>query len=139
MGYAFRKAILLDNRESILPDLLEGASLDNVRSSILKRCWDEGDVVVRETLMEAARYLGIAAGNLITMLAPHTIVLGGGVCDALGEELLEVIQKNAKAHTFPHRSFEDTSIELAQLGDDAVALGAFEFARDRFQSESQED
>ena len=130
MGYAFKRAILLEGRTSILPELLEpGASLDNVKSSILKKAWDEKDELTRHTLKQAARYLGIAAGNLITLLGPHTIVLGGGVLDALGNELIPLVQEAAVEATFPRRSAEDCSIELALLGDDAVALGAMEFAK----------
>lgn len=131
MAYAFKQAILLDKRSSILPSLTEDGSLDNVRSSLLKRAWTEKDVVVRETLKEAAYYLGVAAGNLITLLGPETIVFGGGVFDALGEELLPLVKEAAKEHAFPPPSYKDTSIELARLGDDAVALGAMTYARSR--------
>ena len=75
--------------------------------------------------------MGIAAGNLITLLGPHTIVLGGGVFDALGKELLPLVIQGARETTFPPRSADDTSIELAMLGDDAVALGAMELARQK--------
>jgi glucokinase len=131
MAYAFKEAILLEKRESILPKLMEDAGYDNVRSSLLKRAWDEGDAVVREALAQAARYLGVAAGNLITLLGPETIVFGGGVFDALGKELLPLVKASTKEHAFPPQSLADTSLELAQLGDDAVALGAMAYARSR--------
>ncbi len=131
MGYAFKEAILLEKKKSILPSLMEDAGYDNVRSSLLKRAWDEKDQVARETLAQAAYFLGLGAGNLITLLAPTTVVLGGGVFEALGKELLPLVQKAAGQHTFPKASFKDTNIELARLGDDAVALGAVAYARSR--------
>ena len=129
LAYSFKEAILLQRRESILPKLMEDAGYDNVRSSLLKRAWDEKDDVVREALRQAARYLGVAAGNLITLLGPETIVFGGGVFDALGKELLPLVKESTREHAFPPESLEDTSLELARLGDDAVALGAMAYAR----------
>lgn len=131
MGYAFKKAIVLDKRTSVLSELVEGGSLDNVRSSLLKKAWEAKDDVARETLSEAAAHLGMGIGNLITLLGPNVVVLGGGVMDALGDELLPIVRKFAKEHTFPKASYSDTKIELATLGDDAVALGAMAYARAR--------
>jgi glucokinase len=123
MGYAFKQAIFLDKRPSMLTEFGIKDGYENVKSSILKKGWHAEDAVVRETLLSAARYLGVAVGNLITLLGPNVIVLGGGVMDALGEELLPVIREHAERHSFPPRSAEDTRLELATLGDDAVALG----------------
>ena len=135
MAYAFKQAILLDKRPSVLTELVEDAGYDNIRSSLLKKAWDAGDEVARETLQDAARFIGIGAGNLITLLGPKTLVLGGGVFDALGKELLPIVEQSARAHTFPTKSFDDTSLELAKLGDDAVALGAMAYAKARAESE----
>jgi len=131
MSYSLRKAILLDRRPSLMSTLVEDGTFENLRSSSLKKCWDENDEVVTEVLREAARYVGVLAGNLITLLAPNVIVLGGGVMDALGRELLPLIKKSTEEHAFPRASYKDTSIELATLGDDAVALGAMQYATSR--------
>ena len=58
MGYAFRHAILLEKRQSLLSELVEDSDFGNVRSSLLKRAWDAGDQVAREVLTEAATYVG---------------------------------------------------------------------------------
>jgi glucokinase len=136
MGYAFKKSILLQKKKSILEDLVEDGGYDNIRSSLLKRAWAADDDVARSTLRDAATYLGIGAGNLITLLGPSVVVLGGGVLEALGDELMPTVLKAAKEHTFPTRSFSDTRIELASLGDDAVALGAMAYARARDQAKT---
>jgi len=129
LAYEFKQAILLDRKPSILPSLIDEGGLDNVKSSILRRAWDEKDDVTRVALRRAARYLGIGAGNLITLLAPTTVVLGGGVMEALGDELLPLVRESAEEHAFPRASYRAVSIELASLGDDAVALGAVAYAR----------
>jgi glucokinase len=119
----------------VLTDLIEESGYDNVRSSLLKKAWDQGDTVVREVLTDAATHLGIAAGNLITLLGPNVIVLGGGVMDALGDQLVPIVRKAADDHTFPTQSYEDTKLELATLGDDAVALGAMAYGRARLEED----
>jgi hypothetical protein len=42
--------------------------------------------------------------------------------------MLAGVRAAAKAHVFPPPSFRDTRIVLAELGDDAVALGAAAYA-----------
>jgi acetyl/propionyl-CoA carboxylase alpha subunit len=52
-----------------------------------------------------------------------------GVIEALGSKLIKRVRRAAKDVTWPPTSFADTSIKLAALGDDAVALGAVAWAR----------
>jgi glucokinase len=106
----------------------EDVDLANVRSGVLSRAYRAGDELVREVVDEAARYLGVGVANVITCLGPDTIVLGGGVIEALGKEMLPTVRAAAKVHVFPPPSFRDTRIVLARLGDDAVALGAVAYA-----------
>jgi glucokinase len=106
----------------------EDVDLANVRSSILAKAYREGDTLVREVVDEAARFLGVGVANVITCLGPDTVVLGGGVIEALGKEMLPQVRRAAKEHVFPPPSFRDTRIVLSALGDDAVALGAAAYA-----------
>jgi glucokinase len=106
----------------------EDVDLANIRSSVLARAYRERDKLVREVVDEAARYLGVGVANVITCLGPDTVVLGGGVMEALGHEMLPIVRQAAKAHTFPPPSYKDTRIVLSALGDDAVALGAAAYA-----------
>lgn len=131
MGYSFKQSVILDKKTSVLTELVEDEGYENIRSSLLKKAWVAGDKVARETLSEAAHYLGIGVANIITLLGPSVVVLGGGVMDALGEELMPILLNSAREHTFPARSYPDTRIELASLGDDSVALGAMAYARAR--------
>src|SRR6266540_2600316 len=64
---------------------------------------------------------GIA--NLINLFNPERIVLGGWAGIALGEALLPRIRAAAEAHALRH-PYGQTTIELCQLGPDAVAFGA---------------
>jgi glucokinase len=128
-GMARRLAHEVDvrGRASLLAESGE-ADRSQLRSGLLARAYGAGDPVTRELLHEAADYLGVGAGNLITLLGPSVIVLGGGVMEALGDQLLERVHRAAQAVAFPESSFADTTIRLAELGDDAVALGAVAWA-----------
>lgn len=135
MGYHFKQAIYCDKRPSLLQEIAP-KNLDNVSSSLLKQAWTAKDPLVVETLTEAAEYLGVGIANLITLFAPDAVVVGGGVFQELGRQLLPIVRQVAKEETYPPASFRHTRIQLAALGDDAVALGALEYAKMRVAQES---
>lgn len=116
-------------RPTVLADPESGAV--QLRSSALAQAYKLGDPVAVEALHEAADYCGVGVGNLITLLGPSVVVLGGGVMEALGRKLLARVRRAAAEVAWPPSSFGDTAIELATLGDDAVALGAVAWAARR--------
>src|SRR2546421_5557338 len=74
-------------------------------------------------LDETAGYLGAGIANLINLFNPERVVLGGWTGLALGTRLLPQIRAAAKAHALAY-PYGQATIELAQLGPDAVAFGA---------------
>jgi predicted NBD/HSP70 family sugar kinase len=74
-------------------------------------------------LDETVGYLGAGIANLVNLFNPERIVLGGWAGLALGTRLLPEIRRATAAHALRH-AYEQTSIELCQLGPDAVAVGA---------------
>ncbi|SDW99638.1 Sugar kinase of the NBD/HSP70 family, may contain an N-terminal HTH domain [Amycolatopsis xylanica] len=74
-------------------------------------------------LEETAGYLGAGIANLINLFNPERIVLGGWAGLTIGEASLADITESARRHSLDH-PFGQTSIELGQLGPDAVAIGA---------------
>ena len=63
------------------------------------------------------------AGVQINLFNPERIVLGGWAGVALGARLLPEIRTATAACALRH-AYEQTSIELCQLGPDAIAVGA---------------
>jgi len=57
------------------------------------------------------------------------VMLGGGLMEALGEVMLPVIQKTAKANVLPG-SIEGIRIGQTKLGGDGAIYGAAVLARD---------
>jgi predicted NBD/HSP70 family sugar kinase len=74
-------------------------------------------------LAETAGYLGAGIANLVNLFNPERIVLGGWAGIALGTPLMPQIREAAAAHALRH-PYGQTSIELGQLGPDAVTFGA---------------
>jgi predicted NBD/HSP70 family sugar kinase len=74
-------------------------------------------------LEETAGYLGAGIANLINLFNPERIVMGGWAGLRLGEDWLSRVRQSASEHALRH-PYEQTSIQLGQLGPDAVAVGA---------------
>jgi predicted NBD/HSP70 family sugar kinase len=74
-------------------------------------------------LDETAGMLGAGIADLINLFNPERIVLGGWAGLALGARLLPRIREATAAHALRH-PYGQTSIELCELGPDAVAQGA---------------
>ena len=74
-------------------------------------------------LDETAQYLGAGIGTLINLFNPERVIIGGWAGLLLGPRLLADIREEARNHSL-HHLFAATSIDLGQLGPDAVARGA---------------
>ncbi|MYU17434.1 ROK family protein [Streptomyces sp. SID8361] len=77
----------------------------------------------REVLEETAAYLGAGIADLINLFNPERIILGGWAGLLLGGRMLPRIRAATAAYAL-HRPYAQTEIGLAELGPDAVALGA---------------
>jgi predicted NBD/HSP70 family sugar kinase len=84
-----------------------------------------------EILDETAVFLGIGIANLINLINPDRVILGGWVGQLLGERMMPAIHEAARRHSLRH-AFAGTSIERGELGPDAVALGAATLPIERF-------
>ncbi len=81
-----------------------------------------GDAVAIEGLALVGRYLGIGVANLITLIAPDRVVIGGGIAQA-GEPLLGPAREEIRRRT-RMTSLADVEIVAAELGIWAGAMGA---------------
>jgi glucokinase len=109
-------------RKSVVRDLCDGDTT-RIRSQILAEAYRHGDKLVRETIHDACDNIGIGAANLINLLNPQAVILGGGLIEALGDRMLPRITKAAVAHTIA-ASPERVRIKDSGLGDDAGIIGA---------------
>ncbi|MHB0955746.1 MAG: ROK family protein [Pirellulaceae bacterium] len=107
--------------------LRPGTDLAAIRSSILAEALTMGDETVEQILRRAAQQIGIALANVVHLLAPDVVVLGGGLVEAMPELFLEEVSRTAKGRVM--KSFRDTfRVVAAKLGDDATVRGAAAWA-----------
>jgi glucokinase len=111
------------------PHLLAAAGTDlaNIRSGILADAIKAGDGVIKQIVARAARLIGWAVGDVVNLLAPDIVVLGGGLVEAMPDLLVEEVEKSARQRAAP--PFAKTfKVAAARLGDDAVVRGAAAWA-----------
>lgn len=116
-----------DGEKTILVDML-GKDLEDMRSGDLRKALKRGDKFVEKIVEEAAEYTGIAVANLMNVLNPEVIVLGGGLMEALEDHILAIIVETAKDYAMPGTS-KGVEIIASKLGDDAGITGAAVLAR----------
>jgi glucokinase len=104
---------------------------DRLTSSVLARALEDGDDLLEEVLTEAQRHLGEAVGNLINLIDPEVVVIGGGIAERLGEKLVAPIRDTAWKQALVQRGRETIRIEATALRDTAAPLGAAYRARER--------
>ena len=81
-----------------------------------------GDGVAISVVRDTAKYIGMAAANLASMLDPEIIVLGGIIASS-GDIMLDAIRVETTRRLLPQQA-EQVQVVLSTLGDDAVAIGA---------------
>jgi glucokinase len=121
------KAGVKDGQKTILTDML-GDSLEDLRSGDLRKAIRRGDKFVDKVIEEAAEYIGIATANLVNILNPEVVVLGGGVMEALSDEMMGVIVETAKDYAMPG-TMKGVDIVPSKLGDSAGITGGAVLAR----------
>jgi predicted NBD/HSP70 family sugar kinase len=82
----------------------------------------EGNTAARDAIARAGYHIGIALAGLVNIFNPSLILLDGSMARA-GDLLLEPIRQAIGRRSLAASS-STTRIDLAQLGDNAIALGA---------------
>lgn len=107
-----------------LYDLVDGHG-DNVTPHQMAIAADH-DPAVAEAIAKAGDYIGIALANVITILHPDLVVVGGGVAQ-FGPLLFDPIRDaiRDRVHMFPTDSIQ---VVPSKLGDSAGVMGAIALA-----------
>lgn len=100
-------------------------SLENLTCKDVFDAGAAGDKAALEILEQVYSYLGEFLANVCCVTDPEVIVLGGGVSKA-GKPLIDGVRRYYQKFVF--HAAKDTRIELATLGNDAGAYGAFKLA-----------
>jgi glucokinase len=116
-----------DGKKTLLTESL-GPDLKDLRSGDLRKAIKKGDKLVEKIVEETAEYTGVAVANLINLFNPQVVVLGGGVIDALGDEMMAIIVETARDYSLSGTS-KGVDILPSKIGDDAGITGGAVLAR----------
>jgi glucokinase len=116
-----------EGQKTILTEML-GTDLKDLRSGDLRKAIRKEDKFVEKIVEDAAEYIGIAVGNLINIFNPEVVVLGGGVIDALEDEMMAIIVETATDYAMPGTA-KGIEIIASKVGDDAGIVGGAVLAR----------
>lgn len=80
-----------------------------------------GDAAAAEVIRETGVFVGIGLANLVKILAPERVVIGGGVAED-NPVLLEAVRATVQAYAI--KPYQGVPVIPARLGKDAGLLGA---------------
>jgi glucokinase len=106
---------------TVISELAQGDSL-RISAKLVAQAAERGDSEARMILSQAMDYLGIGMANLVNLLNPELIVIGGGLTK-LGDMLFDSVRRAIDRIAFPMAA-RAVRVVPAALGDDVGALGA---------------
>lgn len=106
---------------AVLRDLADGQIRD-VTSEMVGQAYALGDAVANQVLAQTVEYLSFWLGNIVDLLEPEVIIIGGGVSLML-EPFFEGLHRNLPQYCENQRAAE-IPIVAAQYGEDAGIAGA---------------
>ena len=81
------------------------------------------DELAKELFWNYTEYLAEGIANIINILQPELVCIGGGVSKA-GDMLLAPVKEKVAGRIFSKNSARNTDIKLARLDNDAGIIGA---------------
>jgi glucokinase len=99
-----------------------GTDLAAIRSKVIFEAIAAGDTEVERVLMSACETIGQGIANVVLLICPDCVVLGGGLVEAMPDRFFKHIAMVARNCVF--ECYRDQfEVRLAKLGDDAGAVG----------------
>lgn len=127
---ARRARELLEAGESSLLDKIVGGKREKITAETVARAALKKDKLAQEVMKITASYLAMGIANIVSLLNPEMVVLGGGLFQA-GEILLGPVRRDVKKWAQPVAA-KRVRIELSSLGENTGLYGAGKLAWDSF-------
>jgi glucokinase len=125
------RAAIKNGRKSIVLKIMKETHHERMTSSIVAKALKKNDKVLRKVMQNSQHYLGILVANVVNLLDPDRVVIGGGINERLGEEFVGPIRATAYEYFLRPKDVHRVRIVGGILGDNAGALGAVVLARQR--------
>jgi glucokinase len=101
---------------------LAGGSIDRITAETVTAAARDKDPLALKIIEETAAYLAMGVANIVSLLNPEMIVLGGGLFQA-GDLLLDPVRREFGRWAQPLAA-RGVRLELSRLGEDAGLYGA---------------
>jgi len=108
-------------KKTILTDLVKN-KLEDITCKLVYDEARKGDNLCKRVVEEIGRYLGIGIANIVNLINPEMVILGGGMARA-GDLIFEPVRKYVQQNAFT-AAMEGVKIVPAALGVNAGAIGA---------------
>jgi glucokinase len=105
-----------------------GGSIEAITGPLVTRAAQEGDAASLAAFAEVGRWLGSALADMVSILDPEVLVVGGGVIEA-GELLVEPTRMAYHREMAVRGTLPCPTVVAAQLGPMAGVVGAADLAR----------
>ncbi|WP_100445621.1 ROK family glucokinase [Glycomyces xiaoerkulensis] len=109
---------------------LAGGEADSITGRQISEAARDGDEVALAAFDSVGYYLGNSAADMVQLIDPGVIIIGGGVVDA-GDLLLEPVRRHFTAALSKRATLPVAEIKAAVLGSKAGVIGAADLARSR--------
>lgn len=126
---AIVRSIIKDIKKGKSSNILEFTKGNKIKSSALSKAVASGDKLVIKHIKGSCKIIGGLLGSLTTLLNVDTIVLGGGVIEAMGDFMLPEIKKAFDKAVLPEIGNEVKMVNT-KLGDDAPIYGGIALAKE---------
>ncbi len=124
LANAAKKRIEMGEATAIL-GFAEG-KIENVTAKTVQSAAEKGDPLANRLILKTAYYFGVGLANLVNILNPEMIVIGGGLSN-LGDRLLKPAYEAAEKRAF-NRAYRAVRFVPAALGRNSGVLGAAAYA-----------
>ena len=125
------RAAVKAGQKSLVTKIMKKRNKQRMTSSIICQALRKKDLVMRRVLKRAQYYLGVLVANVVNVLDPECVVIGGGIAERLQDDFVGLIREVAYENFLQQRDAKRIRIVSGVLGDNAGALGAVVLARQR--------
>ncbi|MNN37489.1 Glucokinase [compost metagenome] len=108
-----------------------GDENDKITAQMISEAYDLGDSLAVEVLHETGKTLGFGLSNVINLLNPEIVIVGGGM-SAADDRLLNSTRNTVQKHAL-QLSSKACKIVQGQLGKQAGVIGAAAYAQSKIQ------
>ncbi len=119
-GIGQRARLAASNASSLMQEM--AGSIDKIDARVVYLAAEKGDEIATRLLNETCQILGMVIGNIVALLHPERVVIGGGV-SLMGPIFWNGLQTEFRSRVMPAFA---SGVELVQakLKEDVVVIGA---------------